>query len=83
MTPADLAARLSALDWTQCSLQHQLAIAAAVETLGGKATVVNYPYQPGDPRFDGSEAFECYQTAPQPDVSNVVVLFERHEPVIT
>lgn len=35
MTPQELAARLSQLDWSGCSLQHQLAVAAAVETLGG------------------------------------------------
>lgn len=57
MTPTALAERLVALDWSATSLQHQLAIAAAVETLQGLAI-------------------------PEPVVSNVVVLFERHEPVI-
>lgn len=33
MTPADLAQRIAALDWSGMSLQHQLAVTAAVETL--------------------------------------------------
>lgn len=35
MSPADLAQRIAALDWSATSLQHQLAITAAVETLKG------------------------------------------------
>lgn len=35
MTNAELARRLSALDWSNTSLQHQLAISAAVDTLSG------------------------------------------------
>jgi hypothetical protein len=35
MIPADLAQRIAALDWSACSLQHQLAVTAAVETLKG------------------------------------------------
>lgn len=69
MTNAELARRLSQLDWSSTSLQHQLAISAAVETLS-----VSYPYQPGDPRFDGADAFECYQTRDLPD--NVIDLRE-------
>ncbi len=34
MTNAELAARLQALDWSATSLQHQLAISAAVLALG-------------------------------------------------
>lgn len=33
MSPADLALRIAALDWSETSLQHQLAVTAAVETL--------------------------------------------------
>lgn len=33
MSPAELAQRLAALDWTATTLQHQLAVGAAVETL--------------------------------------------------
>jgi hypothetical protein len=64
MTPTELAVRLSAMDWSSTSLQHQLAISAAVTTLSGKDMPVSYPYQPGDPRFDGADAFECHQTFP-------------------
>lgn len=35
MIPAELGERLAAMDWSDKSLQHQLAIAAAVETLKG------------------------------------------------
>lgn len=35
MSPADLAQRIAALDWSATSLQHQLAVTAAVETLKG------------------------------------------------
>jgi hypothetical protein len=64
VTPTDLAARLAALDWSGVGLEHQLAVSAAVETLsqGAVSLVVNYPHQPGSPWFDGSEAWECYQT---------------------
>lgn len=33
MTPSALADRIAALDWSACSLQHQLAVTAACETL--------------------------------------------------
>lgn len=74
MNNAELAARLAALDWSATSLQHQIAISAAVATLSGKPLPVPYPYQPGDPRFDGADAFECYQTRDLPD--NVIDLRE-------
>jgi hypothetical protein len=35
MNPAELAKRVAALDWSATSLQHQLAVCAAVETLKG------------------------------------------------
>lgn len=35
MSPADLAQRLAALDWSATSLQHQLAVSAACATLKG------------------------------------------------
>lgn len=38
MNPADLAQRIAALDWSGTSLQHQLAVTAAVETLRRAAT---------------------------------------------
>jgi hypothetical protein len=37
VTNSELATRLSSLDWTQCSLQHQLAVAAAISSLQGAA----------------------------------------------
>lgn len=37
MTPNELAARLAQMDWSGCSLQHQLAVAAAVTTLRTEA----------------------------------------------
>jgi hypothetical protein len=33
MTPRELASRIAALDWSGTSLQHQLAVTAAVETI--------------------------------------------------
>ena len=36
MTPTELANRLAAMDWSACSLQHQLAVRAAVLFLGGR-----------------------------------------------
>lgn len=33
MSPGELASRIAALDWSGASLQHQLAVCAAVETL--------------------------------------------------
>lgn len=35
MQPSELADHIAALDWSGTSLQHQLAMAAAVETLRG------------------------------------------------
>lgn len=35
MSPADLAQRIAALDWSTTSLQHQLAVSAALEALKG------------------------------------------------
>ena len=37
MTPAELADRIESLDWSGTSLQHQLAMSAAVVTLRGGA----------------------------------------------
>lgn len=39
MTPAALADRIAALDWSCVSLQHQLAVTAAMETLRNPATL--------------------------------------------
>ncbi len=39
MSPAELAQRIAALDWSATSLQHQLAVSAAVETLKGFDTM--------------------------------------------
>lgn len=50
MSPADLAQRIAALDWSATSLQHQLAISAAVETLSGKALPTNIVTLPVKPR---------------------------------
>lgn len=83
MQSTDLAQRLAALDWSATSLEHQLAVSAAVETLGGAPMPVPYPHQVGSPYFDGAEAFECHQTFPlpasvmqclHPTASNVVAL---------
>jgi hypothetical protein len=40
MNAHDLAERITALDWSACSLQHQLAVSAAVETLRGEPLYV-------------------------------------------
>lgn len=49
MNPADLAQRIAALDWSATSLQHQLAVTAAVETLKGfepmQSNVIALPVQ--------------------------------------
>jgi hypothetical protein len=39
MQPSELAQRLAALDWSNTSLQHQLAVACAVETLAAGASM--------------------------------------------
>ncbi len=44
MSPADLAQRIAALDWSGVSLQHQLAVTAAVETL--RKTLPTAPPEP-------------------------------------
>ena len=48
MSPADLAQRIAALDWTATSLQHQLAVSAAVLTLKEipMSNVVALPVRP-------------------------------------
>lgn len=46
MTPADIAQRLTALDWSNTSLQHQLAVGAAIETLRAPSNVVTLPVKP-------------------------------------
>lgn len=48
MSPADIAQRIAALDWSATSLQHQLAVTAAVETLKGfePSNVVALPVRP-------------------------------------
>lgn len=63
MTPAQIAIHLQALDWSATSLQHQLAVAAAISTLGGppprKSNIIPFP-APSRPtqvtltRLDGS-----------------------------
>jgi hypothetical protein len=81
MTPADLSRRLLALDWSGVGLEHQLAVSAAVASLsqGAASLVVNYPHQPGSPWFDGSEAWECYQTQPASNVIDMSEVFRREQ----
>jgi hypothetical protein len=40
MSPAEIVERIAALDWSATSLQHQLAVGAAVETLKGMESVM-------------------------------------------
>lgn len=49
MSPAELAQRLAALDWSGLPLQHQIAVSAALETLKGMtmpSNVVTLPVRP-------------------------------------
>ena len=50
MSPAELARRIAALDWSATSLQHQLAVSAACATLKGfepmQTNVVQLPVRP-------------------------------------
>jgi hypothetical protein len=64
MTPAELARRIAAMDWSACSLQHQLAVTCAVSTLEGlerrESNVLPFPrsnpYQHGcDPSLQLEE----------------------------
>jgi hypothetical protein len=78
MTHAELAARLAALDWSGVGLSHQLAVAAAVETLRGERAPCDYC---GDGKRTGLPGNACencmnqglaYPTAADLEPSNVL-----------
>lgn len=80
MTPSELAQRLSALDWSMTPLQNQLAVAAAISSLGGPCTYCGPGMRTGLP---GNACENCMNTglanpgapaAVLPVHSNVVAL---------
>lgn len=74
MSPIQIAERLAALDWSECSSTHQLAVSAAVETLKGLATIIDEPMTAIEAaigvayRLDGKaiDASEIVTFAPEP-----------------